>query len=845
MRRLWLAVSLLYCAGFGARHLAAQGAALDGISPGSDEATLIEFRVGRLIARTVMARREGQEILLPLQDILHLVEVPLQRTGPAQWRLGAVGDRPPVDLDFARRRIGSGRHARAAPANAFVIFNSEPYVGVAEIGMLLGVDLITEWDDLTVVVVDPAPLPVAARLRRALLRRAAAEGDNSETVVAIDIASPRSRIGGLVIDYAVQAPLGAPNQGTAAWNLGVGSEAFGGGVVVAIGHGAATGNRVDASWSRAWSGSRGVAQLNLGDGLSTGPHTRSVRGVAVSNAPLARADDYGILGVAGSLALGWDVEAWRGGRVVAHDSVNASGRFHLDVPVQYGDNPVEFVAYGPDGEVRRFSRAWGIHPDAVPVGQLIYGLAAGACRGPECMSTWNADLRYGLAAGWTVRAGFDRFSRDAAPGLNHPYAALYGTLPMGFSVELNAVARAVAQAQLSWAPAEAIRFSVTAAHFDTSVVAPILTAAGRRSQFTSSIVWHVGAAALDATIDHYATGSGAVTNARAVASLPVAGIQWLVSAASSGDANSGGPTWNGLTVGIDAIGVRIASSMLRVGADLSAVNGVQRVRAAVTLPLSPAFRIDAGLNWAAGSQQPQLTAMIVGDLPFLRSTTGVASGTSAVAQSLQGSLLVDASRGKITPRGLPAVARAGLTGRACLDQDGDGRCSATEPGIAGIRITAGGMLAVTDADGRWTLWDLAPYAATIVTLDTTSLAAPYLVPPFINASVTPAANRLLTLDLPIVEGSVIEGVVTREGGEPVSGLLLRIRRIGGAELRSVRTFSDGGFYAIGLRTGRWEVTPDAAELAALHTAAGALSVDVPKRGNGAAASQLHLVLHNQ
>ena len=37
------------------------------------------------------------------------------------------------------------------------------------------------------------------------------------------------------------------------------------------------------------------------------------------------------------------LEAYRGGRLISFDSVNALGQFSLDVPIQYGENPVDFI----------------------------------------------------------------------------------------------------------------------------------------------------------------------------------------------------------------------------------------------------------------------------------------------------------------------------------------------------------------------------------------------------------------------------------------------------------------------------------------------------------------------
>ena len=98
---------------------------------------------------------------------------------------------------------------------------------------------------------------------------------------------------------------------------------------------------------------------------------------------------------AGTLPPDWSVEAYRAGQLVGFDSVGPSGRYSLTLPVQYGENPVDFVAYGPFGEVRTFNRTFRALPSMVPAGAVEYAVSAGECRAWSCDAGANLDLRYG------------------------------------------------------------------------------------------------------------------------------------------------------------------------------------------------------------------------------------------------------------------------------------------------------------------------------------------------------------------------------------------------------------------------------------------------------------------
>src|SRR4030095_12390432 len=98
-----------------------------------------------------------------------------------------------------------------------------------------------------------------------------------------------------------------------------------------------------------------------------------------------------------TLGPGWEIEAYRGGRLISFDSVNALGQFSLDVPIQYGENPVDFIAYGPFGEVRQYNRTYRVSADVIPEGRFEYAVSGGACRGEApCSATGNVDLRLGI-----------------------------------------------------------------------------------------------------------------------------------------------------------------------------------------------------------------------------------------------------------------------------------------------------------------------------------------------------------------------------------------------------------------------------------------------------------------
>ena len=73
--------------------------------------------------------------------------------------------------------------------------------------------------------------------------------------------------------------------------------------------------------------------------------------------------------------------------------------------------------------------------------------------------------------------------------------------------------------------------------------------------------------------------------------------------------------------------------------------------------------------------------------------------------------------------------------------------------------------------------------------------------------------------------------MTRPGNRPANGLTLELIHPASGTRRTVRTFNDGTFYALGLRSGIWEVHPDSGTLQRLGYTAPATTFAVSSGGS--------------
>src|SRR6266566_1259604 len=497
------------------------------------EPVVIDLRIGRITGTTVQGYRVRSEVLLPLSQFFQLVEIRHRLT--PEGRLEATVDpgNRRIIIDPRSDSMEYGDH-RVHIEHEFIRFESpELYVGSERLGDLLGVMFAVDWSDLTATVVDPGSLPIARRLRReaardAYLRRA--DGLRPDLTFGLQ----RPTWDGVVIDYSLFAPSSDPLAGST-YGFGLGAD-VGGGSLEMLGQsvGPADEGRVhvDASWTGVWRENRWVKQLRLGDVASTGPRSRALLGVAITNAPYVRPSLIGSLRYAGSLEPGWSVEAYRGGDLVAFDSASPSGGFSIDLPVRYGENPVDFVAYGPFGEIREFNRTYRVLTDLLPARRFEYGISGGHCPQPSftCNATANLDMRYGTTGRWTVQGGIDQYWRDSLPDRTHPYAAVSGNPSNAWAIQSELIGNGLVRGALRYEPSVDLRLEGEYVHFTADSVS-VLAVPGRRAQWTLTGFVRPrtshGFFFFDGRFERISTDAGVVTRTRVGASLQTEEVRLL------------------------------------------------------------------------------------------------------------------------------------------------------------------------------------------------------------------------------------------------------------------------------------------------------------------------------
>jgi hypothetical protein len=452
----------------------------------------------------------------------------------------------------------------------------------------------------------------------------------------------------------------------------------------------------------------------------------------------------------------------------------------------------------------------------------------------------------------------DHFWRDSLPGLFHPYVGVGGTIGNAWAVEVEGVASAVLRGALRYEPSQDLRVGTEYHDFATGTIAPLLTTAGRRTQWTTDLLARPIPGRddlyLETSLDRITAANGTTTSGRLGLSLYASRFQLAPAVRHvrfTGPAGLSTRTTyaslNTFSLPFPELGPVLGRMTSRTSLEVDGGGRLALAGGYLSRELAAHLHVEVGAAWSR-DLGTVMSLLLSTQLPTVRATTTVSApsrGDAMVSQFVQGSVLYDPARRQVSFASGPSLERAGISGRVFLDVNGDGRWQAGEQTLNGVRVRAGFVTALSDSSGRYRIWDLPAFEPVLVAVDSTSLASPLWVPTYNSVSVETGPNRFRSLDIPIVPGGVIEGRVVRTSVDstvPLPGARLLLRRHGSGQTAQLLTFSDGGFYLIGVKPGTYELSVDPAVLERLGVSSWPVAFTVPATPDGATVDGLELRL---
>jgi hypothetical protein len=807
---------------------------------------LVELRIDRGPTANVLALEHGDTVLIATRAFLDLAKLGIDSVASGRKIAGTVqpaGTPWVIDTDVGYAR--SGQLDVAFDPGDAIWLDGELFTRTTVLDALFGVRCSPSVPELVVVVREANHLPVVQQLERERRRRSLAGAVSPDGIEPVT--RSRRPVDGAVFDWSVSGATEDPLDATSV-ELGLGAQVLGGSGVVRHSErrfGGETDRLTTGSWTRVWHTTPWLRQVRLGEALGTGARPRIVRGGVVTNSPFIRPAAFDVSLLEGLLEPGWEVELYRGLQFLDYTRTDVTGRYAFDVPVLYGENPLRVIAYGPAGQVLRDRRTFEVAQERFPAGQFEYGIGGGACAYEPCDAAFNVDLRYGIDDRWTVRGGMDRFWRDSLPDLWHPYGSVAFQATRSLALFAEGVADAQVSGRIQFAPTQDFRATVGQTWFTGDVTLPLVGSQVEDSRTDASLF--VRPPWLDyrtfgqvyamrsrgETIDRdmmRAVGTARFDGAR----LDVGGTweRWRLRDAAAVRRTSIDVRYFQLYGGsLGWLRRTLFRGELRVDVD----SGPTIVRGGIDRGIGTMLQLQLTGGWQRGVGM----TLDFGFTASLRPVRVVSrnrvtpDGTRGV-QSVEGSVLWESQTSRLEFADGRSLNRAGIVGEVFVDLDGDGSADPGEPRVSDVSVRIGPLAVRTDETGRFSVWDVVPFEPLVLSVDSGSVRDPLLVPATARLLVRPDPNTFTPIPVALVQTGEVSGVaLIRDEGRPLAGIQVELRNLDTGQQYSATTFSDGSFYVLGVRPGRYEATVSEQAREMLSLSAQADAFEVAPSGEGA------------
>lgn len=538
------------------------------------------------------------------------------------------------------------------------------------------------------------------------------------------------------------------------------------------------------------------------------------RGAVVTNRPLTTQAAFDRTRFEGDLPAGWEAEIYRNGELLGFAKANSSNRYVFDdVQLLYGENRVNIVLYGPQGQIRSREETINVGQDNVPAGKTWYW--AGFNQPGRDLLTLHKPL-----------------DTDGQPKAQATLSVEHG-IDDRTSVGVLARMMLIDDERVTFVEGS-VRRSVGSALIEASAARESTGGMAARAQLVGKFgPVNVNVEALLANDFHLHGGRvQSVREGRMMLDAPVRLGRMVIPAHAEvhfTDRRDGSKQLEAagrLSANFDrfnlATDIRYRRQYLSSGAappgefNIGLIGsghiGEVRLRGSANFDVSPHARFrDAELSayWSASDNVDWEGAVAydgAGHRGRVRvshvrrfdsmgiALTGEAATDGSIAFGINLNFSLDPAHGLSLSR--RPIAQAGAV-RALVyrDLNDNGVHDSAEPWEKGALITTGTRQSerATDSKGSVIVGGLTAYAPVAVGVDASSLEDPMLVPKKALQVVVPRPGVPAEVEIGLIGGGDIEGAIVRNGGIGFEGLDLELVDGNGKVASTTRTDFDGFF----------------------------------------------------
>lgn len=441
-----------------------RGAAGKGPFTPEDE-LILEFRTLKgEVAQTITAYGNRAETYLPLGEIARLLDLALVLSDDGRYASGWVlDDKQQVSINLRAGTISFAGRESALKAVDAQVLDGELYLRSGLFAQLMPLELKIDLRAQTVTVQTNQPFPFEQRAAREAAReQLAGRSKERQGDTYAREATPYRALDLPIGELELRAISDVARGRRIETDLRLaGDVAYMTGQLYVSGS-----SRDGLTAARATVGRRDPEEQLLGplrasifeigdvasDALPIGLRGIAGRGMTLSNTVLERASVFDRIDLRGDMPDGWEAELYRNNTLIESSATVINGRYEfLQIPLEFGQNVMRVVLYGPQGQRRETVQRLNVGDGRLAAGEMRYTLGVVqrdtnllGLRGPDFVPGIDfgrlrvtGQFAYGISSAVTTSLGAGWYQSDsgaqwlATAGLRGGLSGMAGQINFG------------------------------------------------------------------------------------------------------------------------------------------------------------------------------------------------------------------------------------------------------------------------------------------------------------------------------------------------------------------------------------------------------------------------------
>ncbi len=789
------------------------------------EEIVVNFKVPRLLNQDIFVLYDGLTIYVPISDVFSLLGIHVNREASTDKFSGYIFSKDQkYQIDPRRSRATCYGEDHVLDSTGYFLTETDLYLRVDLYEQIFKLRLQFEFSDLAIFLPYDEDFPAYQKLQRELAHKNLIKS-TAELKDIQPIDRERKYLGGAVADWTISANPAGENR-VHYYGLNLGGMVLGGDFTLNGTGNTKTGVQADQlsyRWRYTFDANPYLTQVRAGYLYTGGTYGRSIRGLQLTNQPTVNRRFFQTVRVSDYIGEGWEVELFVNNQLKDFTNTDQGGRYDFLVDVNYGSSYITLKMYGPNGELRTEEQYIRTPFTLVPKNTIEYTAAVGEQRYSSKPRRYaQANSYYGVLHNLTL-------------GIN-------AEVPLGppdeeqsrVAVEANYQAMGDLLFNGSYSPGYAASASASFSRPSSINVAASYTRyfenelrnlAGQIHALTFSVSSPLKLAGRTVGLRYYMTNikypSHQLINMSYGIATSVKMLQLNYFGQFRINQNQNYST-KVLTSRLFAaiFDSRILSPRFTLEYHHT-YNEVQKYGVSLSRRMLRTGRISISFERLVPSQTNQISVSfdLYNGFATFATRASRSNNRTNVSQVQHGSVQYDHEGGTFRFDRRSRVGYGTAVVRPYLDDNYNGEYDEGEEYLSGLQARLRGAGGRPHGPNRLYYYDrLRPYDEYLVEIDQASLDNPLLKPTHENYKVTVNPNMVTSIEVPLIMGGEVSGLVQRERFQDsvgIGGVRIVLVNLTTESVTELATYNSGEFYYLGLIPGQYEAYIDPNQLAQL------------------------------